>query len=238
MKSIFHFFRSKVLYLVILLYIVYLIIISTLLANNLSFLISPLIAPVTLVAGVFIWQWQENQKNETTRSEEYSKKCKERADQLFHSYIKYERSIQKLYRMSQDLRYLTAADNLERSKLIVGIDDELKTNKTLEDDFYFASVLFYSVLSKKSKVNIYEKASDLNNKCSSFRYLVEKLEALCIAYNDPKNLGDYEKTRAYLRASFDVTEAINHLNFDYSKEESEVVYTAPREEIMRISSQY
>lgn len=238
MENIVKFFRSQALYLVILFYIGYLIVIFTLLANNLSSLVNPLITPMTLVVGIFIWQWQEDQKNKNARSEEYSKKCKERADKLFNSYIKYERSIQKLYRMSQDLRRLKSVESLKRSQLIVDVDDELKTNRTLEDDFYFESVLFYSVLSKKSKVNIYENASNLNNKCCKFKYLVKKLEELCIAYNDPKNISDHEKTRAYLLASFNVTEAINHLNFDYSEEKSEVVYTAPREEIMKISNQY
>lgn len=235
MKNILKFFRSKALYLVISLYIAYLVIIFALLANNLSSLIGPLIAPMTLVVGIFIWKWQEDQKNKTARNEEHFKKCRERAEKLFNAYIKYESSIQRLHRVYTD--FCRCSDDVKKFNFLSDIGKEITLNKSLQDDVYFESVLYYFLIEKKSKLEVYQDATTLNNHFTGFWYFVDNLEKLVDAYNDCKG-SESEKRNACKLKLFNISGNIKNLDFGYSEDRNKVIYTKPREKIINTCGEY
>ncbi|MBF7690693.1 hypothetical protein [Acinetobacter pollinis] len=212
-------------------YIAYIVIIMVLLINNFSGFIAPLTTPMTLIFGIYVWKWQEGQKNQTAEKNEKIKKCKERAEKVFHTYIKYERSIQKIHRLYESIG--EKGDHQERIKFTSQVMDklgkEILNYNSLYDDIYYEILLSYFLIEKDGTQNVYEKSVSMTNIFKDYKYYVQQISPLLDIHDEnPLNKQltlTLEKTRLHKR--------IKHLDFGYEEDKSKVIYTKPRQAIKK-----
>lgn len=212
-------------------YIAYIVIIMVLLINNFSGFISPLTTPMTLIFGIYVWKWQEGQKNQTAEKSEKIKKCKERAEKVFHTYIKYERSIQKIHRLYESIgKKGNHQESIEfTSQVMDKLGKEILNYNSLYDDIYYEILLSYFLIEKDGTQNVYEKSASMTNIFKDYKYYVQKLSSLLnIRNEDP-----LKKHMALILEKVKLQDQIKNLDFGYEEDKSKVIYTEPRQEIKK-----
>lgn len=226
-----------------LIYLVYVVLIGLISGGSYQFLITPLVAPLAILIGIFVWQWQEDVKNQTAKIELYKKKYNEKAEDIFGIYTKYEKSIQNLYRFFTDLRTTFKPDStrkIDRSKeisiIMSKISNEIKAIDEIQLDLYNDAVLFYHLIlnnsdSIKLTINVYSEAYKLMNFLSEYKYISEEISKFADFYqHNEKSEGDKEID--LMTEHHRLSPIIESFDFGFSQDIDKVVFTAPRKRFL------
>lgn len=226
----------------VLLYVIYVILVALITGNEYSFLVQPLMVPMTILVGIFIWEWQEGLKNDLAKKELYNKNYNEKAEKIFGIYTMYEKCIQNLYRFFTDLDVVlqpqasrTVSKSQAISLLIEKMEAEIKLIQGLEIELYNEAVLFYYLVSKKQPdVNVYQDATNLKNNLYQFIYVSEKIAKLVETYRYSER-SQQDKESDLLLNYYRSKPDINSFNFGYPQDSKEIIYVRPRKKFLELT---
>lgn len=228
------------------LYLIYTLSICLVVGSSNQYLVTPLVAPLTILLGIFVWQWQEEEKNSTARNELYKKKYNEKSENIFRIYTKYEKSIQNLYRLFSGLRVVIAQNpyrKIEKSKEISleikKISAELKLINEVQLDLYNEIVLFFHFKLNNNctidpKNNIYSDAHNLINELVNYKYISEEISKLVESYlhNERSQL---DKDMGLISEYFKLLPTIESFDFGQSEDPNKNIYIKPRKRFLELT---
>lgn len=226
----------------ILLYVIYVILIAVITGNEYSFLVQPLMVPITILVGIFIWEWQEGVKKDSAKQEVYEKSLNEKAEKIFFIYTMYEKCIQNLYRYFTDLNAVLQPQALRPvsksqaiSLLIEKMEGEIKLIQGLEIELYNEAVLFYYLVSKKQPdINVYEDATNLKNNLHQFAFVSEKVAKFLETHRYSEKSGQ-DKELDLLQNYYKLKPDINSFNFGDPQDSKEIIYVRPRKKFLELT---
>lgn len=226
----------------VLLYVVYVILVALITGNEYSFLVQPLMVPMTILVGIFIWEWQEGLKNDLAKKEQYNKNHNEKAEKIFGIYTMYEKCIQNLYRFFTDLDITiqpqalrTISKSQAISLLIEKMEAEVKLLQGLEIELYNEAVLFYYLVSKKQPdVNVYQDATNLKNNLNQFIYVSDRISKLVETYRYSEK-SQQDREMDLLQNYYRLKPEINSFNFGNPQDSKEIIYVGPRKKFLELT---
>lgn len=236
---------------IIVLYVIYVLMIALIAGGEYSFLVQPLIVPITILIGIFVWEWQEGLKNQEAKNQLYIKNYNEKAEKIFGIYTQYERSIQNLYRYFNDLHHTIKpkafreiAKHKEISVLIEIIDEEVKLIKKFELDLYNEAVLLYYLVSNRKSLegkgatdkNIYQQANDLINILTTYKYISNEIGQLIVNYKHSEKFPQDKDTDLIINF-YILQPKIESFNFGNTEDRSEIIFVKPREKFIELTKQ-
>lgn len=233
----------------ILLYVAYVLAVTLIAKSEYSFLVQPLTVPITILIGIFIWEWQESVKNKEAKKQLYIKNYNEKAEKIFGIYTQYEKSIQNLYRYFKDLHiaiqpkaFRLIPKHKEISVLIEIMDGEIKKLQGLDVDLYNEAVLLYYLVSNRRtfekkefvEINVYQEAHDLMNILCNYRYISEEIAKLISNHKHSEK--SQETAEMDLITNFyTLKPEIESFNFGNPEDNKEVIYVKPRKRFLELT---
>lgn len=233
----------------ILFYVIYVLIVTFIAGRDYSFIIQPLIVPITILIGIFIWEWQEDVRNKEAKKQTYIKNYNEKAEKVFGIYTQYEKSIQNLYRHYKDLHiaikpkeFRAIPKHKEISILIEKIDGEIKGLQGLEVDLYNEAVLLYYLVSNNQnnknidikEINVYQEAHDLINNLCNYKYVSDEIAKL-IFNHQQSDKSQADKEMDLISNFYELKPKIEAFNFGYATDSKEVIYIKPRNKFLELT---
>lgn len=229
-----------------LIYLIYIVLIGFISGGSYQYLITPLVAPLTIIIGIFVWQWQEDVKNKTAKDELFKKKYNEKAEDIFVLYNKYEKGIQNLYRLFSNIKGVytqnTAkqTDKLKEISLIINkLEKELKLISETQIDLYNDAVLFFHLKSndhnlKRNEINVYVEANNLLNVLYIYNYIYIEISEFVDHYfkMDFVNTNNYYTLIGKYRSKEKIIESFD---FGFSSDSDKVIFTKPRVKFLEIT---
>lgn len=233
----------------ILLYVIYVLTVTLIAKSEYSFLVQPLTVPITILIGIFIWEWQESVKNKEAKKQLYVKNYNEKAEKIFSIYTRYEKSIQNLYRFFKDLDSViqpkvirVIPKHKEISVLIEKMDGEIKKIEGLEVDLYNEAVLLYYLVSNRNtfekkeseKINVYQKAYDLINILCSYKYVSNEIAELIVNHKNSEKsqeAGEMELISNFYK----LKPIVESFNFGNKEDGKEVIFVKPRQKFLELT---
>jgi len=243
-----NFFKKKPIFFIFL-YVIYVLTVALITDSEYAFLVQPLTVPLTILIGIFIWEWQESVKNQAAKKQLYVKNYNEKAEKIFGIYTRYEKSIQNLYRYFKDLHFVIQPKDFrvipkhkEISVLIEKMDGEIKQIEGLEVDLYNEAVLLYylelnrKTLEKKGyeEINVYQKAHDLTNILCNYKYVSNEIAILIVNHkHSGKSQEDGEME--LISNFYELKPIIESFNFGNPEDSKEVIYVKPRQKFLELT---
>lgn len=229
-------------FLLVLIYLVYIVLIGLISGGSYQYLITPLVAPLTIIIGIFVWQWQEDVKNKTAKNEQYKKKYNEKAEIIFGIYNRYEKSIQNIYSLFNDLDVVlqpriarVGSKSTEISRVILEMESELNLIKKAQLDLYNEAVLFYHLISNNfeskdlyaSEIDVYSKSYNLLNSLYLYATIHNKISKILLNYKHSER-DQIIREESLIEDFYSLKQYFRSFNFGYSSVSKEVIYDAPR----------
>lgn len=233
----------------ILLYVIYVLAVSLIADSKYSFIVQPITIPITILIGIFIWEWQESVKNKIAKKQMYRKSYNEKAEKIFGIYTQYEKSIQNLYRFFNKLdltlqpkAFRPISKHKEISVFIEKLDEEIKRLQELEVDLYNEAVLFYYLVSNIKifqeevcfEINVYQEATNLINILSEYRSISERIAELVDSYQHSES-SQQDKEYNLISNFYNLKPFIKSFNFGYPDVSKEIIYDKPRKKFLELT---
>lgn len=233
----------------ILIYLFYMIILAFLVGSGNSYLIVAIVAPLSILIGIYVWEWQEGVKNEGVKKQVYNKNYNEKAEKIFSFYTKYEKSIQNLYRFFSELNIVIQPKDVrviskykEISFFLEKMEAEIELLRDLEVDLYNEAVLFYYLISNQKqidndealRVNVYKEATDLMNTLCNYIYVYKEIEKLVENFKHSEKSQEFRE-EALISDYYDLKPIINSFNFGNTLNPNEIIYEAPRKKFLELT---
>lgn len=228
------------------LYLFYILLIGLIIGGSYQYLIMPLVAPLTIIIGIFVWQWQEDVKNQTAKNELYKEKYNEKAQDIFGVYTKYEKSIQNIYRLLNDLKNTfkqNPSRKIEKSKkisiIMSKISNEVNLINEIQIDLYNDVVLFYHLILNKNnsenhQINVYAEAHKLINTLCNYKFISELVSEFVEFYLHDERIQP-EKDIALMVEFHKLEPSIESFDFGFSDNPDDIIFTAPRKRFLELT---